>query len=361
MPRIPSALLRPKAAALVALGSGALGGYGYLNSFSDDASSTSLDPYTFAPYTLTSREPVSSTSSIFTLRSRNGHGNNDDPAATRRLKDVWTRAVWSVEVKQPQLQIARAYTPLPSNSTDSSAEDGSELRLLIRKEHKGEVSNYLHRLPEQSTIELRGPHVEFEIPAEVREVLFIAGGTGIAPAMQVARVLGERRGARMHVLWANRLREDCVGGRGEGMGEQSGSWVDGLKSVVGLKGEREKDLVVITGQSNAENEQGAIVKELEMLKKRSKANSEFGLSVDYYVDEEGTFIRPADVSRQVQLSGPREANDKPGSKLIMVSGPDGFLEYWAGRKVWAAEGEVQGPLRGALSRVDLKGWRVWKL
>ena len=51
------------------------------------------------------------------------------------------------------------------------------------------MSTYLHRLPIGATIELRGPHVEYQIPSEVKNVIFVAGGTGIAPALQVAHAM----------------------------------------------------------------------------------------------------------------------------------------------------------------------------
>ena len=40
---------------------------------------------------------------------------------------------------------------------------------------------------------------------------------------------------------------------------------------------------------------------------------------------------------------------------------DGFIEYWAGRKLWVDGREVQGPLGGVLGKMDLKGWSVVKL
>jgi len=45
----------------------------------------------------------------------------------------------------------------------------------------------------------------------------------------------------------------------------------------------------------------------------------------------------------------------------LVSGPDGFIEHWAGKKIWVGGHEAQGLLGGILSRLDLKDWNVWKL
>ena len=56
--------------------------------------------------------------------------------------------------------------------------------------------------------------------------------------------------------------------------------------------------------------------------------------------------------------GPRD-----GVKLIMISGPDGFVRLWAGKKVWMGGKEVQGPLGGYFANFNLasRGWRIWKL
>ncbi|KAK7540007.1 uncharacterized protein J3D65DRAFT_645292 [Phyllosticta citribraziliensis] len=368
--------IRPYAGALLVVSGGAVGGFAWRHYDSKrNESADGLHPQNFSAYTIAAREPVSRTSSIFTLHAQDHTGHHD-------LKHVWQRGVWSVEVKQPQLQIARAYTPLPpspsavpepavttspsstssqatpaaANKDDDDAHSSRAIRLLIRREPSGEVSNYLHRLPVSSTVELRGPHVEFEVPHDTTDVLFIAGGTGIAPALQVAHALMTRESndARIRILWANRLREECVGGKSDsGARGHSNSGNGGWKSWIGL-GQKPKSEDFMSAQEQ-EGKEGAIVQELEALKKHVGADGR--LRVEYYVDEEGSFIRPAHVSKHLSET----PHGKQGTQLIMISGPDGFLDHWSGRKVWAEQGEVQGPLRGALSKMDLKGWKVWKL
>ncbi|KAF2183965.1 hypothetical protein K469DRAFT_710347 [Zopfia rhizophila CBS 207.26] len=347
---LPSILLRPHAGALVVLGTSALGGaaYRYTKSGTSEAS---LNPVSFTPYTLIHKQPISSTSAIFTLRNRDGGA---DPES---VQEGWKRSVWSVQVKQPQLQIARAYTPLPPSSDTRKAEEGEpeDLRLLIRKEEGGEVSTYLHRLPEQSTIELRGPNTEWELPHDIKEVIFLAGGTGIAPAMQVAHTLCGRTGSRMHILWANRRRGDCIGGVSDGgetnmiISGRSGWW----RSLLGVGQPATQGTLVDNHTSQGK---GVTVKELEALKEQSRTQAK-GLSVEYYVDEEKKFIQPGDVVRRLGLDG----HDEKGSKIILVSGPEGFIEHWAGKKLWVGGREVQGPLGGVLGQIDLKGWSVFKL
>ncbi|KAH7125587.1 hypothetical protein B0J11DRAFT_309852 [Dendryphion nanum] len=343
-------ILRSRAGPLLILGTSALGGaaYRFTRSSSSDAA---LNPHTFTPYTLVDKQPVSSTSAIFTLRNETG------PRDPESLTEGWKRSVWSVQIKQPQLQIARAYTPLPTTDPTAHQRDierPAEIRLLIRQEKGGEVSTYLHRLPENATVDLRGPNTEFELPHDIKEVVFLAGGTGIAPAMQVAQALARRTGSRMHILWANRKREECLGGVGDETpaieGRRSGWW----RSLLGVGHSATQEPLVNT---SADGEKNVIVRELEALKERNTTHSE-GLKVHYYVDEEQTFIKSGDVARKLRLDSTQHDN---GSRLILISGPDGFIEYWAGKKIWVGGRETQGPLGGVLSKMDLKDWSVFKL
>lgn len=313
-----------------------------------ESMNTSLHPHDFAPYILVDKQPVSSTNAIFTLHDGFGVAEPDS------VKEARKRGVWSVQAKQPQLQIARAYTPLPSKPDEGDDEYGHSLRFLIRQETNGEMSTYLHRLPAGSTIELRGPTVAYELPQGVKEVLFLAGGTGIAPAMQVAEALSRSQGSKMHLLWANRRREECEGGFGDeavlDASAQQPSWWKGL---LGL-GQHSNQALPVDSRKVASK--GLIVRELEALKERSQAATG-GLNIQYYVDEERSFIKPGDVARRIHT----EPLDGQGSRLILISGPDGFVEYWAGKKLWVEGREVQGPLGGVLAKMDLGDWHVVKL
>lgn len=307
----------------------------------------SLNAHDFAPYILVDKQSVSSTNAIFSLHDGFGVPEPDS------IKEARKRGVWSVQAKQPQLQIARAYTPLPSNPDEGDDEDGHSLRFLIRQETGGEMSTYLHRLPAGSTIELRGPTVEYELPQDVKEVLFLAGGTGIAPAMQVAEALSRLPGSKMHLLWANRRREECEGGFGDQALPDPTAQASWWKSLLGL-GKDSKQAAPMGAQKIARK--GLIVRELEALQERGQAATG-GLDVQYYVDEERLFIQPGDVTKRIHS----EPHEGPGSRLILISGPDGFVEYWAGKKLWVEGREVQGPLRGVLGKMDLKNWQVVKL
>jgi cytochrome-b5 reductase len=283
-----------------------------------------FDPPRFTPFSTIKREQISTTSMILTLRPRRAESNEyKDP-----YKECWEKGTWSVEVKQPELQIARSYTPLPPKKGDR---DG-DLRFLIRKELKGEVSGYLHSLHLGGQVELRGPKTEVELPSEVTDVVFLAGGTGIAPALQVVYTLLERRKEgrmpKIRVVWANRKREDCVGGYSQ-------------------------DVVV-------KDTAGYIARELQALQKKYPDN----LQVDYLVDDEGTFLDQKRISPLITT--PSEVKFGPvttriDSKLLFVSGPEGFVSYLAGPKRWDGGKEGQGELGGVLRRMGVRDWKIWKL
>jgi hypothetical protein len=341
--------LRRRAGPLIVVGTSAVGGAAYRIFKPSDSSDASLNPHTFTPYTLVEKHTVSPTSAIFVLRNRDGRPEPDS------VREVWKRSVWSVQIKQPQLQIARAYTPLPptSDAHEKGHDEPADIRLLIRQEAGGEVSTYLHRLPKESVIELRGPNTELELPHDIKEIIFLAGGTGIAPAMQIAQALGRRTGSKLHILWANRRREECLGGVSDDVGHEAlASSRKGLWQILVGSNDAAQDTVT---DSQTPSPKGIMVQELEALKERSKAATR-GTSIQYYVDEEKSFIKPADLERKI-----RRAPEEKGSRLIIVSGPGGFIEHWAGKKKWEGGRETQGTLGGVLGKMELGDWRVFKL
>lgn len=364
------------------------------NKNTSTTSNTALNKHSFTPYTLLSREKVSETSSILRLRAPPGLSQKDKDDEEKWKGCLWRKGVWSVEVKQPQLMIARRYTPLPffglgagagagcatdasdpssiSKSTPGAAAktgptelegptEIEDLTILLRREPHGEVSRYLSHLPLNSAVEIRGGFKEYNIHPDVRDVVFLAGGTGIAPALQAARCLRERKDARLTVLWANRRRADCVGGdNAEGQGqEEAGS--SGLWRWLGW--ERRS---VTPVQELPSAEKSLIVRQLDALSARSKhevAEHSSGLSLRarYFVDEEKSFLQQKDLVRALKSHDTDSKAVTAHRKLIIVSGPDGFVEYVAGAKRLVNGVETQGQLRGLLSKVDLSGWEVHKL
>ena len=283
-----------------------------------------LIPKSFTPFILDLREKVSSTSSILNLRSVPKGQNTDF------VDEAWKTGVWSVQVMQPELQIARSYTPLPP-AEDAEPE---QLRLLVRKEPEGEVSSFLHRITRGTLVHCRGPQIEYELPQDVDEVLFLAGGTGIAPALQIAHTLYNHRASslesapNMHILWANRRREDTFS---------------------------------VLDPESPDQIQNPFVQELESLK--TKRGGIF--KIDYFVDDDSSYITESLLREK--MMGPEhvpnrsESDPSTTKKLVFVSGPEGFITFYAGPKFMKEGREIQGPLGGLLRKIEPLGWEVWKL
>jgi hypothetical protein len=295
----------------------------------------------FVKYRLAGREDVSSTCAIFTLRPvLGGKGVEWKAPGTER-------AIQSVLFKQPQLQIARAYTLLPAEP--GQADD--ELRFLIRREKGGEVSSYLHRLEAGAEVEVRGPNAEYVLPEKVGKVVFLAGGTGIAPALQIAKaVAGE---ADVHILWANRQREDCEGGKSDTV-SAGGSWAESVAGWVSPFGTGRKDAQDVAVGEKPKSE---IVRRLEDLKRDGQGR----VAIDYFVDNEERFIKPNEATTLVRTSFSLDNTKLEGKNIMFVSGPEGFVNAWAGPKEWQNGNEMQGPLGGRLAKLDLKDWEIVKL
>ena len=315
----------------------------------DDHSTPTLNGKVFSTFILRSKEQVSETSSIFTL----------SPAepTQQRYDEIWEKGIWSVQVKQPQLQIARAYTPLPPLQCKEEALPRGELRFLIRHDPKGELSGYLHKLPKGANIDLRGPHIEYQIQDDIEEVLFLAGGTGIAPALQIAHALLKKRKnggipPRIRILWANRRRQDCEGGFND-TPDASQSW---LGTWAGFWS---AELTQLSHGSSPGTAPSPIVRMLHQLCERYQGR----LVVDYFVDDEKRFIDRKQLRKCLANIPTTEKSQRSmaGRKIVLVSGPDGFVDHIAGPKVWKNGQEMQGQLRGLLAQIDHPGWEVWKL
>ena len=322
------------------------------------ARSVILNPQFFTPFILESREKVSSTSAILNLLSL-PKGQN-----TVSVNEAWQTGIWSVQVMQPELQIARSYTPLPP----IEGADPEYVRLFVRQEPQGEVSTFLHKISRGTIVHLRGPRIEYEIPDGVDEILFLAGGTGIAPALQVAHTLFRHRikstdqGPELRILWANRRREDSIDGLDPSSSQRARNVLipEVQKLADNWQEESPNKDKVTTEEVGAPSHpsQTRLVEEVESLKARYGGK----VIVDYFIDEEGSFI--SENLLRTYLSGIDQTSNQDGTprrKVVLVSGPEGFVNIFAGPKTWQGGREIQGPLGGLLKKINPQGWEIWKL
>ncbi|KAK0759161.1 hypothetical protein N5P37_008650 [Trichoderma harzianum] len=353
--------------------------------FSSPSKPTLLNSETFIPYTITSREAISPTSFIFTISP---HTPNPSLPYLTPSTSSWRYPLWSVEFKQPQVQIARHYTPLPPQSSEDPA-NGS-LRFYVRAIGGGEMSTYLSRLGVGQDVWLRGPHVGFDVTARLGamdNVVFLAGGTGVVPAMQVAKtVLEKNPDAQVNLLWAIRKREELQ--RVNSPVRRPSWWLFWVTNS--------SEPVELHSQLQ---DPSPIAKQLRAMK------TTYGqrLRIQVAIDEEQTQFREADLqnaisgaqdrrllaNRSITGSGCRlhdsalleltsefetpAASDDckcghgAGKNLFMVSGPDGFIAHYAGPKRWLGGQQVQGPVGGVAAQLQRRypkladDWLVLKL
>ena len=322
------------------------------------ARSIILNPRFFTPFILKSREKVSSTSATLNLLSL-PEGQN-----TENVSEAWRKGVWSVQVMQPELQIARSYTPLPP----VEGAEPERVRLFVRHEPQGEVSTFLHKINRGTIVHLRGPRIEYEIPEDVDEILFLAGGTGIAPALQVAytlfncRIQSSEEGPELRILWANRKREDSINGPDPFSNQQAHAELVPTTQKPADQSEREPpsqpERTAGDFTTPSKPRQTSLVGEVESLRARHGGK----VIVDYFIDEEGSYI--SESLLRTYLSGTDQTTNQDGTprtKVILVSGPEGFVDAFAGPKSWQNGRELQGPLGGLLKKIDPQGWEIWKL
>lgn len=342
-----------------------------------------LSPSHFSPFTITALTPLTPTTFLLTLTPSPPSPPLLLPFAptpphphTPPLRRAWHHGLWSVEIKQPQLQVARNYTPLPPLSSADLAT--GTLRFLIRRVDGGEVSTYLSTLPVGATVELRGPHLGFDVAARLGgedEVVFLAGGTGVAVAMQVVKALGrlpQGQRPRVEVLWANRERAGCdeAGEMGRVMEGLRGAYGEG-RMRWGCRVDEEGGRITSGDVAKAAvgggsagggrwwlggrgGEEGAAPEvRTDRCVYHDKGLTAASNGEDPFAGEEA--------AARCLCEDEDGAPVKGGKKLLMVSGPEGFVTAFAGAKVWGEGQELQGNVGGLVGRLkELGGWLILK-
>lgn len=340
-----------------------------------------MNEKSFVPFVIAAKDQISSTSFIITVRPQSSHGTavehrdrpqiHDSHSNKAILRKCWDHGLWSVEIKQPQLQIARNYTPLPPRRGDEDEElDSGALRFLIRRYDGGEVSTYLSRLSVGDQVELRGPHLGFEVKkrlGDARRLVFLAGGTGIAPALQTIHILHgnnymdsdnaahSRSAPVVSILWANRRREDCAGSADLSssnnpivrqlldMRQQAGNLVD-IKCLV------DEERTYIGANDIAKS---IVVDQILPLNTAAACCYHSGRAIETCAEGDPATLEDC----------PCQLLNQPGSvgkNIVMVSGPDGFIQHYAGPKIWAGGQELQGPVSGVVGQLIRRYQAKWK-
>lgn len=256
------------------------------------------------------------------------------------------------------------------------------------------MSTYLSRLRAGEPIEIRGPHLGFDLGRRLgeqgRKVVFLAGGTGVAPALQAGEyALRREGGVEVEILWANRSCMDCAGC--QRLPAENRGWFSSRGSGA------------VEDERHLKEEPSAVVRQIRGLQAAYKSKGQ-KLEVRCAVDEERSTVKARDimdaVERPGQFQGPsspschfhsqqqlefsmeesdisddgKDGDEKnvaarqctcmgegaKGKNVCIISGPDGFVSAFVGPKVWADGGERQGPVGGLVSASMKEKPEVWK-
>jgi NAD(P)H-flavin reductase len=369
--------------------------YKYFISDSGEKEQTVLVPDKFANFRLTYKEDISDNVSLIELSPKyEAHRE-----IIKSKGGFWNgKRLWSIEVKQPDIQVVRRYTPLPlyyqqykeGNETKALlrmiGEDVDEGRmvLIVKRYDDGEVSRYLHKLPVGSDVEIRGPYQEYRFPySPVDEepargpmldlpsrmppeddypervpkpdnIAFFAGGTGIAPILQSLLSKNPPRG-KVDVYYSVRRPEEIPLKRFLLFLEKAGRasfhyYIDSENKILSaneIPSPVEPNYIRGKSQSR-ERRVEALMADIEKEKKLIESG-------DRAVTKAGTAdIKPSKtVYRSIvhQVADLKRRQPEKGPALAVVCGPTGYVTYVAGKI--APEGQPQLPIGGILAK---KGW-----
>ncbi|OWB59691.1 hypothetical protein B5S31_g1228 [[Candida] boidinii] len=199
--------------------------YSYFN-VDEDEDPRLLAKDKFLPYLVTYKKQIDKDHFIIELTRKKRGKNLFNPQSKVQMFDG--KKFWSVEIKQPDINIVRNYTPLPLYVAGIDPDTEEPLFRLVRNEHEegkfilyikkygqGEMTRWLSNLNLLAEVELRGPFEEYKFPfhpldkcenrpqlnilaSKVKpdpdypenlppadNMIFFGAGTGIAPALQL--------------------------------------------------------------------------------------------------------------------------------------------------------------------------------
>jgi len=121
----------------------------------------------FTPLILKAKEKVNATSTIFTFAVPSNQRPNE-------VSDSMKGPIWSLYVRQPEIQIQRPYTPLDVAPLFASDSQEGELKFLVKRYDDGEVSKWLHRRKEGEEVDFRGPVSTWSYNHQASSIAFVS-------------------------------------------------------------------------------------------------------------------------------------------------------------------------------------------
>ncbi|KAG2158902.1 ferredoxin reductase-like C-terminal NADP-linked domain-containing protein [Suillus bovinus] len=239
--------------------------------------------------------------------------------------------IWSVFIKDDDIQVERPYTPL-----DGVDENGN-MRFWIKRYQHGEVSRWLYSKQVGDTIEIRGPLKTWSWKDDAwDEIILISGGTGITPFYQLLRTVFSGNSSfqgRITLLHSSRTPSELP----------PRDILDPLLEFAQRNPEKFKLKLFVDSFGETK---GQSFTDLEVHKGRIDKNSIHGAlrSASRVPWWRGLFPQDSDVSdRKI---------------LFLVCGPEQMVESIAGPY---GRNYSQGPVGGVLQSLGYESRQVWKL
>lgn len=166
---------------------------------------------------------------------------------------------------------------------------GDSMQILVKRYDNGDLSRFIHSRAPAGILQVK--QVLTEPLPQAKRYVFIVGGTGIAPVYQCLQKFDAMKG-------------------------------DEKPDVEVLYASRSQDEVYLRAQLDA-----------------FQTGSDGRVKVQYFVDDQGTQISTKNLKKYTSAT--------TANQVILVCGPDGFVEYVAGEKPEVGQGAVGGLLAKA--------------
>ena len=378
-----------------------------------------LDPKEFHRFIIAHKEEIDDQHFLIELIPKFNHWQYSF-YSNYESKSIWNGdKIWSVDVKQPDIMVVRAYTPLPlffmkseytrsgdrkpllkviDNDADDYDKQGS-MCLYVKKYDDGEVSRYISSKKIGDELELRGPNIEYKFPyhplkqfherpifrdlpskieaenlvekikkvnnlPEFDNLTFYAAGTGITPILQVLLSRNPYRGfVDLH-----------YSAQKPGELKPLERFLFFLEKLDRIKLHTHYDNIKnsrLSSKDVAKPESSGYISPLHLEEKEEKSHQlspEEALKLrmqilngdDKYQDQIiNDDLRVHRYKNAIEQAIVTSKELKKPSSLSLVCGPYGYIDYVAGNK--HAEVNEQGPIKGLLGEKDWDNSNTYKL
>ncbi|KAF9783021.1 ferredoxin reductase-like C-terminal NADP-linked domain-containing protein [Thelephora terrestris] len=299
---------------------------------SGDGTPATLVPSKWSPVSVMASEETSKDTRLLTL------------SIPRHLipSSSSTQPIWSIYIKDDDIQVERPYTPLEGIDKDG------KIKLWVKKYPKGEVGRWLHSKKPGECIEIRGPlqtWLHEDHYSEWDEIIMISGGTGITPFYQL--------------LHEELIKPKLPGGRNPALSNTRFTLLHASRSAEDLPPSALLGPLI----SIAQNDPSRLRVKLFVDEKDSSTDAPYYLNVgriDSKAVEDVLEIKQPTIWDRLSWRNfdPKGIAGEGRKVLFLVCGPDPMISAVAGPR---GRNYSQGPVGGILGQLGFGSEQVRKL